>query len=154
MPRRIVDRHAARVLLLDDSGRVLLFRGWDPAEPDRKFWFTVGGGREDGESDRDAAVRELREETGIVLDSDRLSGPVFTEHTEFGFGDRWIRQDQVFFRVTITDTTIDTSGWEPLETQTMDRHRWWSRADLDTTTETYYPAELPRLLDDAQCNTA
>jgi hypothetical protein len=33
------------VLLLDDAGRVLLFRGGDPAAPERgTWWITPGGG--------------------------------------------------------------------------------------------------------------
>ena len=44
-------RQAARVVLLDDRDRVLLFRGFDPADPDRgSWWFTPGGGINPGES--------------------------------------------------------------------------------------------------------
>lgn len=44
-------RQAARVVLLDDRDRVLLFRGFDPADPDRgSWWFTPGDGIKPGES--------------------------------------------------------------------------------------------------------
>lgn len=59
-------RQAARVVLLDDRDRVLLFRGFDPAHPDRgSWWFTPGGGINPSESLEEAAPRELAEETGI-----------------------------------------------------------------------------------------
>ncbi|MGH3417662.1 MAG: NUDIX domain-containing protein [Actinocrinis sp.] len=62
------DRVAGRVLLLDPEGRVLLFRGSDPARPDWFQWFTPGGGTEAGENVRDAAARELREDPGMHVD--------------------------------------------------------------------------------------
>jgi 8-oxo-dGTP pyrophosphatase MutT (NUDIX family) len=61
MPRL---RHAARVLLLDERDRVLLFRFVRP-ETGGVFWASPGGGLEDGEDARTAAVRELAEEVGL-----------------------------------------------------------------------------------------
>ncbi|WP_407691660.1 NUDIX domain-containing protein [Pseudonocardia thermophila] len=52
------------MLLLDSSGRLLLFRAFDPADPANTWWYTVGGAVEPGEALRSAAVREVREETG------------------------------------------------------------------------------------------
>ncbi len=45
-----VDCPSARVLLLDEADRVLLFRGFDPHRPDQPFRWTPGGGVHDGES--------------------------------------------------------------------------------------------------------
>src|ERR1700733_4365493 len=59
-------RRAGRVLVIDPAGRVLLLQGFDPAEPDSPFWFTIGGGLDEGEHSAQAALRELREEAGIV----------------------------------------------------------------------------------------
>ncbi|MBS4876204.1 MAG: NUDIX domain-containing protein, partial [Actinomyces sp.] len=56
-------REAARVLLFDDRGRVLLAKGHDEDQPERFWWFTIGGGIEEGEDPRGAAVREVFEET-------------------------------------------------------------------------------------------
>jgi hypothetical protein len=33
-----VERPSARVLLLDETDRVLLFRGFDPHRPHERFW--------------------------------------------------------------------------------------------------------------------
>src|SRR5690606_25335514 len=71
-------RRGARVLLLDDADRLLLVRGHDLGQPARSWWLTGGGGVDPGESDLDAAVREVREETGIVLDPATVVGPVYT----------------------------------------------------------------------------
>jgi 8-oxo-dGTP pyrophosphatase MutT (NUDIX family) len=43
-------RTAGRVLVIDDQGRVLLFRGFDPTDSRHAYWFTVGGSTEPGES--------------------------------------------------------------------------------------------------------
>ena len=61
-------RTSARVVLLDESGAVLLFCGSDPANEDAaapRWWFTVGGAAQPGETLTEAAVRELAEETGL-----------------------------------------------------------------------------------------
>lgn len=41
-------REAARVLLFDDAGRLLLAKGHDEDQPERHWWFTIGGGDRGG----------------------------------------------------------------------------------------------------------
>jgi 8-oxo-dGTP pyrophosphatase MutT (NUDIX family) len=64
-----IPRTAGRVIVVDREGRVLLFRGGDPARPrDGTWWFTPGGGADPGESVEEAARRELFEETGLAVE--------------------------------------------------------------------------------------
>jgi 8-oxo-dGTP pyrophosphatase MutT (NUDIX family) len=149
--RTVVDRRASRVLLIDEFDRVLLFRGCDPALPEVKYWFSVGGGIDEGEDVRQAACREVFEETGIRVDPAELVGPIHEEVTEFGFDGRWIRQHQVFFVLRVVNAVIDTAGFEAIEVATMDCHRWWSVSDLRTTTQTCHPSVLGTLLSEAVC---
>ena len=78
-----VPRLAARVLLLDEGSRILLFRGGDPAAPERgTWWFTPGGGLEPGETRHQGAARELFEETGLRVSPDSLGEPVLCRRVE------------------------------------------------------------------------
>ncbi|MDX6196894.1 MAG: hypothetical protein QOJ79_45 [Actinomycetota bacterium] len=141
-------RQAARVLLLDAAGRVLLFRGYDPANPDEgSWWFTVGGGVDDGESVRDAAARELLEETGLALSPDRFDGPLYREYAEFSIAGTDYRQDNEFYAVRVEHHDVDITGFTELETTFVVEHRWWSTDELRTTSDTVYPDCLADLID-------
>ena len=145
-PDAYVDRLGARVLLVDGRHRVLMFRGFDPATPDRRYWFTVGGGLDPGETTAQAAVRELCEETGLSVPVESLGEPVWHEVTEFPFEGRWYRQEQDFFLVTVPEWRVRTDDWDEVERRTVDGVRWWSVEELESTDEAYYPVELPALL--------
>lgn len=139
-------RRAARVLLVDGTDRVLMFRGVDPGRPGHVYWFTVGGGLAAGESPADGAARELAEETGLRVTPASLGAPVFSEVTEFPFDGVWYRQEQDFFLLRVPSWDVDVSGFDEIERGSIDGHRWWSVADLESTTERFYPGELPAVL--------
>src|SRR3954465_7901358 len=110
-----VERRAARVLLNRGEGRVLLFRGHDPHRPDQgSWWFTVGGGVDEGETMRDAAVRELFEESGLVMAGDDRAGPVHAASAEFSIADTFYRQDNEFYVARVPSHDVVTGGVTPL----------------------------------------
>jgi 8-oxo-dGTP pyrophosphatase MutT (NUDIX family) len=143
----MIHRRSAKVLVLDDQDRVLLFRGRDPfAEDDGTWWFLPGGGLEGDETDEQAAIRELREETGLHVSD---VGPrIGTRRLTIPFGDDMLDSDEVYFRIKASRFEPDPTGWTDDERRTVVEHRWWSADDLEATAETVYPEELLRWLRD------
>jgi hypothetical protein len=41
---------------------------------------------------------------------------------------------------------VSTAGFDQLERDTVDGHRWWTLAELQATGERIYPPDLPVLL--------
>lgn len=146
-PDGVPFRRGARVLLLDDADRILLVRGHDLDQPERSWWFTVGGGVDAGESAHDAAVRELFEETGLRVPPEQLVGPVAVRSATFDFLRRTVRQDEEFFLARVAGpATITTEGWTDVERSFVDEVRWWALGDLAAVREEVFPAELVPLV--------
>jgi 8-oxo-dGTP pyrophosphatase MutT (NUDIX family) len=141
-----IDRQAGRVLLIDSADRALLLRGGDPARPDLRWWFTPGGGLDEGETPAAGAARELFEETGLKVEPDDLGEPVHHDVAEFSYENRQYRQEQDFFLLRVPQWQVDTSGFDAAEQRSITDHRWWSAAELDATTEQIYPIGLADLL--------
>lgn len=137
------------MLLVDDTDprvpRVLMVRGHDPHEQDRTFWFTPGGGLEPGETMRAAAVRELAEETGWVLEEHELSGPVWRRTAVFDFASRpYVQYEEIFVgRLADADARERTAAeWTEVERETIDEVQWMTATDLRSAPIEVFPVEL------------
>jgi 8-oxo-dGTP pyrophosphatase MutT (NUDIX family) len=139
-------RQAARILLLDPHGRVLLFRGGDPGRPNAgTWWFTPGGGVEHGEASAQAARRELREETGLEVGE--MGEVVLRRRVEHEFEGQKYLQEEEFFLVRCPVFEVVESGWTESERRVVIEHRWWSRGELQKSPDTIYPHGLAAILD-------
>ena len=131
--RQVRNRVCARVLPVNAAGEVLLLHGWDPAVPDAPYWFSIGGATDPGESLVEAAVREMREETGIVIDPTELTGPIAREDAEFDWGVWRLVQDQTYFALALDHdpAAVRFDGLEPIERTSIDAAGWWTPDALD-----------------------
>jgi 8-oxo-dGTP pyrophosphatase MutT (NUDIX family) len=142
-------RRAARVVLLDHSGAVLLVRGHDPADSDESaltYWYTLGGGIEAGEDQRAAAVREVFEETGLRLETNALFGPRRHEEVVFPFDGVIVHQEQEFYVAAVPRFEPRSSGWQHDEARSTLSMRWVPLAAIADMEETVYPTFLVELV--------
>ncbi len=142
-------RVGARVLLVDDAvpgaARLLMMLGHDPHQPERSFWFTPGGGIEAGESAREAAVRELAEESGYVLEVDELEGPVWQRTAVFDFASLPYTQTEEIFVGRLADAerrAVAAAAWTADEVEAIDQVAWMTRAQLIDDGREVFPAAL------------
>jgi 8-oxo-dGTP pyrophosphatase MutT (NUDIX family) len=140
-------RSAVRLVVLDEHANVLLFHTRSPEYPELGTWWELpGGGLDPGESYVEAAVRELREETGLTVD---VVGPATWTRTAT-FRCRGFRrvQQEVVAAVSVAGVApaIDVAGQTGYELDSYTAARWWSPFELVATRERCYPGRLPALL--------
>ncbi|WP_137147664.1 NUDIX domain-containing protein [Mycolicibacterium sp. CR10] len=153
LPRRT----SARVVLLDHDGFVLLLCGSDPAvsgraTPAPRWWFTIGGAAQVGESLSQTAVRELEEETGLRVAPGDVVGPVWRRDAVIDFNGSVIRSEEMYFVHRTRRFEPSDSGRTGLERTYIHDHRWCDATmieELVANGETVYPRQLGELLDDA-----
>lgn len=136
-------RQAGRAILRDGEDRVLLIRFVLPSsDGGMTFWATPGGGVEPGENLLDTALRELQEELGITV---ALEGPIHTATGIFEFEGGLIENTDHFFHGRWSGTPR-LSGITENESAALTEARWWTIAELEATTETFYPRDLPAVM--------
>lgn len=135
-------RSTVRVLLLDDQDRLLLFLDSDPGVPGSTWWITPGGGIDPGESELEAVVRELAEETGVDVAVDSIRGPVARRKVLHGYSDQVVVQKDAFYVVRVDAFDVDISGHTAEEQTTMLGSRWWTRDELAAAADEIRPLGL------------
>ena len=147
-PSRPTARSAGRVLVIDPSGRVLLLHMRQAPGGARTNWVAPGGGVESGETVREAAARELFEETGIEASFAEDTPVVARERAVFRVGDWHLDQTDNYFVLRVdVRPQLDSRRWTQIERETVLEWRWWSAGELRRSGELFWPADLPAILD-------
>ena len=141
-----LERSAVRVVLADAGQRILLFHARTADSGDR--WELPGGGIEPGESDLDAAVREIREETGLSLDPLQVGPPDWRRDTTwYSRGVRRLQHEVVVLaRIAAERPDIIDGGRTVTELEDYVGSRWCDVDEILSSTERFYPGRLPWLL--------
>jgi 8-oxo-dGTP pyrophosphatase MutT (NUDIX family) len=141
-------------VLLDEDDRLLMLRIHDPAAArglnpiPADFWLLVGGGVRAGESDQDAARREVLEETGIA--GIEIGPLVWTRDkviTAYDGEPTWAFERFYVGHVRGANA-VSFAGHEPLEASTIVGYRWFTRAGIlaSEQADAFLPDNLGTLL--------
>lgn len=141
---KVRTRESARLLIINCLNQLLLFRfsHKNDALSGQAYWATPGGGLEVDETFEQAAIRELKEETGIDVDH---VGHSLTERTfemTLPCGEVVIAHEQ-FYLVKIAHADIDTSGWSLSEKSVINHYQWWDLNELRSINDIVYPSNIP-----------
>ena len=142
----MIERPSARLVLLDPRDRLFLFNVHDPAVFDPAnphfdpFWVMIGGMVDPGEDYAQAAVREAREETALVVEGDVRW--VWQRERRMSWRGKDVLHKERFFLARSSATEIDTSGLDERERSWTRGHRWWTVGEIAASAERFEPRDL------------
>ncbi len=142
-------RKCARTIVVNDLNEVLMIKHRDktPANPLRpdilEYWVPPGGGVEENETFEEAAIREFREETGLVISS--VSSCIFQQSLKIDFGSGLMKTDERFFYSRIMGSPSPSIIGVP-EMENIADAAWIPIESILNSSETFFPEGLYTLL--------
>jgi 8-oxo-dGTP diphosphatase len=119
-----LSRRSARAILLDRTGRVLLIQFVVPRDGNTFiFWATPGGSVEPGETDLEAAKREIKEELAVNVE---LTGPVHSSVDRFMHNGAFVESTDTFFIGSLDQEAPQLQAAAEEGRAAMRAIRWWS----------------------------
>ena len=127
-------------MLFDEGGEILLVRFVVPRDGgDFVFWALPGGEIEAGETESEAAVREVWEELGLEL---TVAGPVYRDSNQFFHQGEMQDNVDFLFRAECGREEPRLIGFTTDEKEIMKEVRWWSEAEVEASEERIFPVNL------------
>jgi ADP-ribose pyrophosphatase YjhB (NUDIX family) len=116
---------AASAVVPDDAGRILLQR-----RTDNSLWALPGGGLELGESVAAGVAREVREETGSIVEPEYIIGVYSDPRHVLAYSDGEVRQEfsiciacsVIGGRLSVSEESTDVRFFEAGEIPHLDMH--------------------------------
>ena len=148
MSRDLPKRATARLFVFDPDNRLLLirYRTTPPVAPPhshvRSVWLTPGGGLDPGETAREAAARELMEETGLA---DAIGPEVAFREEDVTFFQKKVCVVERYFVVRTKSSHVNTEFLADTDDDDVEDVVWWSMTELSTLTGHIEPPSLVAL---------
>jgi len=142
-------RETARVILCKPTGEIFMLKThFDPEVGLPPRWITPGGGIDQGESIKQAALRELAEETGLQVSAESLGELIWRAEGRWDWADGLNHHTYVdhFYLLEIAEFELVVSGWTQDELRDVVEHRWWSLRELKDSGEQVSPPGLVEFL--------
>ncbi|HEX2144090.1 MAG TPA: NUDIX domain-containing protein [Glycomyces sp.] len=144
---KLIRRRCARVLLVDEADRVLLFFSRDYMGPGVEYYVTPGGGLDAGETLAEGAAREVFEETGLRIDPGSLGAVVAESAGDWSDRpDLVVRSSDAFFFLRVPHFEPVRDRLERTERAEFTAARWLSLDAVAATDERIFPARIADLL--------
>ena len=119
-----------RVILQDEEGRILMV--WQHHE-ERDFWLVPGGGIEDGENSIEAAIREVKEETGLDIEVTGVAWHI--EEVSPERGQRFV--NYMIGRITGGELALGKDPELPEDRQVLREAKFLSREEISALPDVY-----------------
>lgn len=135
--------------MLDSASQVLRFHTHDPTYAELgEWWESPGGGIEADETYVDAAIRELREETGIVATAAPVGAPTWQHHATFRYrGERRLQHEVVVtVRLSAAAPSVDGALRVGYEDEDYFAYRWWTVNEITGSSDRFYPGRLAEFI--------
>jgi 8-oxo-dGTP pyrophosphatase MutT (NUDIX family) len=146
---RPAHRRVSRIILLDEQNRFLLMLTSSPrlAVPVTR-WITPGGGVEPHESHHEGAIRELYEETGLLVGE--LGEPIHAldGHSIFNDGHHQTTYTEFFVHRTTNFEPVN-DNWMENEHVDIAEVRWWYLHELMASGKPFSPEPLAQIVEKA-----
>jgi 8-oxo-dGTP diphosphatase len=127
-------------MLFDEAGAILLVRFAVPREDGEfVFWALPGGEIEAGETEVEAAVREVWEELGLEL---KVAGPVYRDSNQFFHLGEMQDNIDFLFKAECRHEEPRLMGVTADELEIMKEIRWWNEAEIEVSQERIFPQNL------------
>lgn len=143
--KHVKHRATARIMLIDERDRIFLLKThFDPEVGLPPRWLTPGGAIDNGESTLEAAVRELREETGMIIDPEVLGEPVLEASGRWDWADglNYHTYTDTIYELKVQNFQPDTSGFTQDELRDILEYRWWTVDEILDSQESLAPHDL------------